>query len=223
MEQHTGHLYHTDYQYSVQSDLINNLPLTHCVVIMDFSENYTLQSQDEIESAHWAQTQITLHPIFIVHHAPNSTVDQQVLLKESLIIISDHLVHNAASVYVFTEQLMTHIRNNPGPCDVEVLHRWTDNCAVQYKCVEAFHYIPKLEQNNNIKLVYHFTEAGHGKGPSDGLGAITKKSLDQIILAGKVLNTAYEAYLALTQRRHSTAVPGKMESNQRTGLKTVHQ
>ena len=55
MEDLTSHIFRTDFQYSVKSNLEENLPAGHCLVVMDFSENITLQAQDEIESAHWTQ------------------------------------------------------------------------------------------------------------------------------------------------------------------------
>lgn len=52
--------------------------------------------------------------------------------------------------------------------------------------------------------MYHFTESGHGKGPSDGIGAAVKRRLELKILAGKVINIAYETYLFLTQSQNDT-------------------
>ena len=153
---------------------------------MDFSENYTLQPQDEIVASYFVQKQITLCLVFIIPHAENSTIENPVILKESLIIIFYYLTHNASSVYVFTSQLLTHLRSNPGLCNIEILHRWSDNCAVQYKCLEAFSYLSKLGREI-------LSESGHGKVPRDCLGATTKRKLDSIIMRGKVINTAYEA------------------------------
>ena len=115
MKTHSSHIFKADYQHKVERDLMAALPLNHCVTVMDFSENITLYPQDEIESAHWTQQQVTLVPIFIVRHAPDSREDNPVIMKESLIVLSDHLTHDASAVYVYTQQLLTHLRNNPGP------------------------------------------------------------------------------------------------------------
>lgn len=136
-----------------------------------------------------------------MHHAPESTDETPVLMQESLIILSDSLDHTADSVFVFTKQLIHHINNNPGPSKLKVLHRFSDNCAVQYKSKLAFGHISQIEEEENIKVFYHFTESGHGKGPSDGLGAAVKAKLQRMILAGKVINNAYEVYLALVQNQ----------------------
>ena len=95
---------------------------------MDFSENLSLEAQDEIESAHWTTKQVTLHPMYIVWHDKTSTEDVPVLKKESLIIISDSLTHNADTVFVFTKQLIQHLKNNPGQREINLIHRFSDNC-----------------------------------------------------------------------------------------------
>lgn len=120
---------------------------------MDFSENITLQAQDEIESAHWTQKQVTLHTIFIIRHDQDRTEDEPKLVKESLVIISDCLNHDASTVYVFTEQLIKHLLDHPGPCPIKVIHRFTDNCASQYKCKDAFEHLCKIEEMYNITLI----------------------------------------------------------------------
>ena len=208
MEEHTSHMFRADYQHTQESKLMSeSLPLHHCAVVMDFSQNISLEAQDEIESAHWTQTHVTLHPVFIVRHDQNSTEQEPILLKESLIMLSDCLKHDARAVYTYTSKVLTHLKNNPGPCQIEVLHRFSDNCAVQYKCAEAFSHLPQLEATYGVHIYYHYTESGHGKGPSDGLGATTKRKLQQLILGGKVIANAYEAYLALSQNESCVQRP----------------
>lgn len=48
MESYTGHIFRANFQNKVQASLIKSLPLDHCLVVMDYSENTTLQPQDEI-------------------------------------------------------------------------------------------------------------------------------------------------------------------------------
>lgn len=170
IESYTGHIFRAKFQNRTQASLIATLPIDHCLVVMDYSENMTLQPQDEIESAHFTQKQITLFPIYIVRHSSESTNENPVLSKESLVILSDHQVHNASAVYIFTNQLLIYLRNSPGP-SVKVIHRFSDNCATQFKCKDAFSHLFLLEDKYDIKINYHYTEAGHGTGPSDGIGA----------------------------------------------------
>ncbi|CAG2220251.1 unnamed protein product [Mytilus edulis] len=140
MESYTGHIFRANFQNKVQASLIKSLPLDHCLVVMDYSENMTLQPQDEIESAHFPQKQVTVFPIYIVRHASESTEENPVIQKEFLVILSDHLVHNASAVFVFTNQLLIHLRNSPGP-SVKVIHRFSDNCATQFEYKDAFSHL----------------------------------------------------------------------------------
>jgi len=154
MKSHSGHIFRADFQHNRETDIMSTLPQNHCIAVFDFSENITLAPQDEIESAHWAQQQVTLHTIFVVCHALESTEENPVIIKESLIILFDHLARDASTVYVFTQQLLTHLQNNAG--QIDVLHRFSDNCAVQYKCIQAFGHLPALEKENDVKLIYHY-------------------------------------------------------------------
>jgi len=200
MKTFTSHIFRSDYQHCCERELMSeSLPMSHCTVVMDYSENISLQPQDELEVCHWTLAQVTLHPMFLVRHAPDSTEDSPKLMKESLIVISDSLTHNSEAVYVFTGKLIAHLKANPGPCDIKTIHRFSDNSGVQYKNKDAFANIMQLEEIHNVKIIYHFTESGHGKGPSDGIGAAVKRRLDRLILSEKrVINNAYQVYLALS-------------------------
>ena len=200
MKLHSGHISRADFQHKVLNDLTSSqLPLDHAVAIMDFSENYSLMHQDQIESAYFSQKQITLHPVYLYRHAPDSTEENIKIQKEAIVMISDSLNHNSTAVYSFTCQLLKYIKNNPGACDVSVLHRFSDNCSTQYKCIESFTHLQMYEQLFSTTVVYHYTEAGHGKSPSDGIRAATKRKLDRLILTNTLVPNAYSAYLALQQ------------------------
>ena len=58
---------------------------------MDFSQNLALVAQDECESAHFTQKQVTVHPVLVIRHSPASTMEHPVLLKQSFVQISDNL------------------------------------------------------------------------------------------------------------------------------------
>ena len=68
----------------MRKQLTEGLPMDCALEIIDFSENITIEPQDAIESWHWEQKQITLHPIHVVRHSPGSTEDDPKLLKKVL-------------------------------------------------------------------------------------------------------------------------------------------
>jgi len=60
MKKEKMHIFRNDFQYYQHQNLISNLPVDHTVVYADFSKNYALTPNDEIESAHYGQAQVTL-------------------------------------------------------------------------------------------------------------------------------------------------------------------
>jgi hypothetical protein len=59
-------LKHTDRisaQYSAIYHLKETLQVGHVIVQMDFAENFQCQTMDEIQSAYWNATSVTLHPV----------------------------------------------------------------------------------------------------------------------------------------------------------------
>lgn len=59
---------------------------------MDFAENYTCQVQDAVQSQHWANVQVTLHP-FVIYFRENT------ILKNV-----NYLHHDVNGVYFFKFQ-----------------------------------------------------------------------------------------------------------------------
>lgn len=54
------------------------------------------------------------------------------------------------------------------------------------------------------KLTWNFLEAGHGKGPADGIGAAVKRRADDIIARGKDLPNARVLFEELQQQKSAT-------------------
>lgn len=103
--------------------------------------------------------------------------------NESLILISDSLAHNSEIRACVT-------------CVFYIDSQITVLYSLQYKCKDAFAHLSRLEESYGIQTIYHYTntESGNGKGPSHGLGAAIKMRLQRMILGGRVINNAYQAY-----------------------------
>ena len=43
---------------------------------MDFAEDYRCRSQEEIQSAYWSQTQVTIHPVIAYYKKDGKLVHQ---------------------------------------------------------------------------------------------------------------------------------------------------
>ena len=201
MKDFKEHLFRSDYQYQMHSSMKSCLPMDQAIVYVDFAQNYCLAPNDEIQSAHYVQKQVTIHTMFLMRHTADSTQENPKLTRESIACISDILKHATTSVHAFTTKLLRYMKNNPQKVGLPtVLHRITDNCAFEYKCKDAFHDIFTYQDTLAVKVVYHYGEPGHGKGPHDGIGATIKHGLDRLVVQDRVrLRNAYEVYLAASQ------------------------
>jgi hypothetical protein len=143
--------------------------------VQDFSENYTCLVPDEVQSLHWSQTQATLYPVVIYRN-----VSEQVI-EEQLVYISDDLNHDCSFVE-FVNNLVHKYYVEKG---VVINHdiEFNDGCSSQYKSIRAFWLFAK----RNIKTDRIYFERSHGKGPSDGVGRVTKAVCAAAVSGSKIL------------------------------------
>jgi hypothetical protein len=88
---------------------------------MDFAENYTCKSMDEVQSAYLSQTAVTLHPVTIYYRDAVGSP----LKHKSIVIVSDEINHNSNTVQSFIKHVIQEVRTII-PSD-RTIHYWTDN------------------------------------------------------------------------------------------------
>ena len=54
--------------YSAYRQIMNNLPEDHCLLILDFAENYNCKVYREVQSLHWITVRATLLIIVVIRH-----------------------------------------------------------------------------------------------------------------------------------------------------------
>ncbi|KAK6189819.1 hypothetical protein SNE40_001807 [Patella caerulea] len=143
---------------------------------MDFAENYTCRSVDEIQSAYWHQTAITLHPAVAYFKLDGS------LQHRSFVVISNELAHNTSTVWSILDILVPQLKQIDA--NLEYIHYWTDSPSSQYRNKHIFQVIANHVELFNVAARWNYFEAGHGKGPCDGLGGATKRFADEAIKMG---------------------------------------
>lgn len=163
-------------QYGELKTLKSNLPKGHMIVQMDFAENYSCQSVEEVQSAYWNSTMVTLHPAVAYYKDP---VENGLLIHRSTVFISDELAHNAATVYAILRKLMPELKSILP--DVSFIHYFTDSPTSQYRNKTIFHILTQHKKEFGIPASWHYFEAGHGKGPCDGVGGSTKRMADEAV------------------------------------------
>ena len=109
-------------QFHEVKRLKENLPNGLIIMQMDFAENYTCRSFEEVQIAYWNSNMVTLHPVVIYVKAYGE------LQHYSYVIISDNLNHNASSVRAFLNKLIPEVKTL---LDVKMVHYLTDSPTSQ--------------------------------------------------------------------------------------------
>lgn len=189
----SDHVQRMKQQYKEIRRLKEQLPPHQHVVHMDFAENYSCRGVDEVQSAYWSQTQVTLHPTVIY----STTEEGEPASHTSYVYVSNDLNHNAVSVITFVKDLVDKIKEvDPA---AEKIHYWTDGPTSQYRNKTIFYLVSHHKSLFGIEAVWNFFEAGHGKGPCDGVGGVTKRSADLAMKSGRCVIQDAEGFFAWTQ------------------------
>ena len=150
---------------------------------MDYAENYTCRAQDEVQSAHWNQAQVTLYTSVLWFR--NQIIPH--------VIISDTRQHNKSTVVPFTDQILSNT-----PEEVKHIEIWTDGPASQFKNQYVMTSMPMLSVKHNVNLSWNFSATSHVKGPIDGVGATLKQQAMEKVQTRKcVINNASEYFNAI--------------------------
>ena len=112
-------------QYSAIRNLKADLPKDEVLVHMDFSENFTCSNADEVQSAYWNSTAVTLHPVVAYYRTDED------LEHKNFIFVSDVTNHNSTAVYTILKKLVPELKSLVPDC--KAIHYWTDSPSSQYR------------------------------------------------------------------------------------------
>lgn len=184
------HTYVKRKQAAYMTSLISKCSEENVVLQVDFSENATIASQNETQSAHWSHGQATL---FTAH----AWIKDR---SESFVLVSDDLNHTKYSVYVFMEYIMKYLKQIiPSMKAVSV---FTDGAGSQFKQKYLFSNLHYWEQDHDVTITWNFFATSHGKGVVDGLGGTVKRSVWRQIRSGQTHITTAEQYAKIAGDRN---------------------
>lgn len=133
---------------------------------MDFAENYAIVSQDEIQSAHWSHSQVTLFTCCVWFPYKHCS---------SYVLVSNDMSHSKYSVYTFIKALIEDVRSvYPQINKTFIL---SDNCAQQFKTKYTLSNLCFFEKDFNSEVECNFFASSHGKGAMDGIGNTVKRNV----------------------------------------------
>lgn len=173
-----SHVKRVSKQYDEIKTLKQNLPKNEMLVQLDFAENYSCRSMEEVQSAYFNQTSVTLHPVVAYFRGSDDTIQHK-----SIVIVSDEMGHKASTVITFIDELQPILKDIND--NVATIHYWSDSPTSRYRNKHIFDLVSNHEQRYGTKARWNYFEVGHGKGPCDGLGGSCKRLADEAMRSGK--------------------------------------
>ncbi|XP_070180376.1 uncharacterized protein [Littorina saxatilis] len=172
------------WEYLQFRQLRMNLPPGWILTVQDFAENYRCEYQGEVQAAHWKYDQATIFPTVTYFRCACGEV-----AKETVIILSPDLTHDASAVYTFTKAVILHLQHHRG-LNIQHQVQFTDGCAAQFKSKEPFMDLSMSMQDFGFPIETAFFGSYHGKGPCDGAGGMAKSAARRAVLGEQVCNVA---------------------------------
>ena len=133
------------------------------VVEMDFSENYLLIVQHEVQQAHYNTAQASIFTV-------NIRVNAQT--HHSMAIISDCLEHDVTFVHAAQKIISQFVRDEYP--DVRNLNYVTDGACQHFKSNKSILNLTHHHRDFGIDACWSFSATAHGKSSVDGIGASIK-------------------------------------------------
>ena len=161
-------------QYIQCQELINNLPVGHCVVQMDYAENWNTSYFHEISAAYYTKTQVTLHPMV------TKVRDQEGnIIAQTYCGVTSITAHSFPTTLTFIDRLVTELKKlHPY---LTFIHFITDSPSSQYRNRFCIQMLSRFQSAFNLGAAWNWLESGHGKGPCDGVGGTLKRLADRIV------------------------------------------
>ena len=207
-------------QYQAIKTLKANLPPGHVICQMDYAENWPTGFFAEIQSAFFGKDQITLHPMVVYarpgdlkkedeeiagpeQEASKADGDPQQPTTEPLknfnfVGVSEVNKHSFPTTFSFLVHLMHEIRQLVP--ELKHLHLITDSPSSQYRNRFACDMLQRAANIFGIRITWNWLEAGHGKGPCDGIGGALKGLADRTVKICGAIQTVDEFVQELQPR-----------------------
>ncbi|CAG9808831.1 unnamed protein product [Chironomus riparius] len=166
-------------------------------LIFDFSENFSIQNQNEIQAAYYQRSQVT---IFTAVAYFNSYDEEENEKKRSIsyAIISDTKNHDKYTACTFIDFLIDSVMNEQD--NIHLVNLWSDGAPSHFKSRFSVSNMIRLESKYSTKLRWNFSATSHGKTQADGVGGTIKNMVDRRIKAQNlVISTPFAFFQAAQQ------------------------
>lgn len=165
------------YLVHTQHNILNNLKLDNddssIILHLDYSENFSIAVQDEIQSAYYKRKQLSIFTA-VAFVGKYDTI--------SFAIVNDDTKHQKEQVAYYIKLIIDILRST---YDVlTYIHFVSDGCAAQFKNKYILSSLTYMEDDYNLKPYWHFMPTSHGKSCADGIGGSLKRQVSHRILSG---------------------------------------
>lgn len=172
---------------------------TEALIQIDFAENYVCEAQDEVQSAHWNQPQLSLFTSAFYHNT----------LFQSNVFVSNNTTHTKETIVPYLHQLLMKL-----PASVKILKVWSDGPSSQFKNKYIATIIPHFEKKFGIKIIWNYFATSHGKGCVDGIGATAKKVVRKHVKARDCLVNCAADFVNAFNRTESNIIVEEFTDSQ---------
>jgi len=170
----------------VKDNLKENAALIH----IDFSENYVGKYTKESQSMHFgaSKQQVSLHTgvLYIASSKPPyvGEVDHSQPASISFCTASSSTRHDPSSIWAHLKLILMLVKD-VFP-NIDRIHFMSDGPRTQYRNKKHFYlmttYLQSIIPIN--QCTWNFSEAGHGKGATDRVGGLVKRTGDRLVAEG---------------------------------------
>ena len=180
----TEHVQRARVQYQAVRTLRESLQPGEVTCQMDFAENWNTDQLNQVQSAYFDHDSVTIHPCVV--HIPGQES------AASYAFIAADKSHNANMVYAVVKALISDLKVKLPR--LRRVHFITDSPTSQYRNTTMFHLVATAKKLLGVEVSWTYFEAGHGKGPCDGVGGAVKRIADQEVNKGSLIQNAWDLY-----------------------------
>ena len=209
----TKHVQRAQVQYHAVRTLRESLKPGEVTCQMDFAENWNTDQLNQVQSAYFDRDSVTIHPCVV--HIPGQE------LATSYAFITPDKSHNANMVDAVVKALISDLKVKLPR--LRQVHLITDSPTSQYRNKTMFHLMATAKKSRGlldllqsltcppastgtkqcstswqpprrVEVSWTYFEAGHGKGPCDGVGGAVKRVADLEVNKGSLIQNAWDLY-----------------------------
>ena len=134
------------------------------VLQLDFAMGYECEYQNEVQSALWSRSSVTLFTAAEIFHGQT----------KAYLICSDSKNKDKETILVFVEHLYDHhLLKDENMQGIEEII-WTDGPSSEFKNKYIVHLLRRLSEKYSKSFTWKYFATSHGKGVVDGIGGNCK-------------------------------------------------